>query len=125
MIDARRPRPLLQLLAQRQVLIGRTRGHHLHIAVVAVAYPASDAGLCRLPLHEPAKAYALHAAGYNVMAGLKVGHDHSTAVGNRSRQLAMGEAEVRGLLAPIAAAAESLVGIVTSRPRNWRRAIGT
>src|SRR5271165_6136410 len=70
LVDTRRARTLLQLLAQGPMLFGCAGGHHFYVAIAAVAHPSGDAGLRSLALHEPAEAHTLYAARNDVMAGL-------------------------------------------------------
>src|SRR5271157_1028710 len=87
LIDARRPRALLQLAAQRTMLLARARRHHFNIAILAVAYPSGYANLSGFALHGPAKAYALHAPGDDVTTGLEVSHEQLAITPGRGMRL--------------------------------------
>src|SRR5215472_4722442 len=73
-IDPRRARALLQLLAERAVLLTRARCHDLNIAIGAVAHPSRNADLRGFTLHKPAKADALDASGDYIAVSFEIGH---------------------------------------------------
>src|SRR5207248_815243 len=67
-IDAAATRTLSQRILQFSKFFSRARSHDLHMSILCIPHPPAQTNLRRLPLHKPAKADALHAAFYEVMA---------------------------------------------------------